>query len=266
MALAKVYLTCTFSLTSCPVLPRPATSSIIIFTDSQYHDPVRLQSGALAVFSPVALTPDVRATLQSLGNNVQYLTALDFEHHIFISEWAKAFPKAQLLGPDGLPEKREKSQETAGTKFQHIWTQKNKADLSVGPEFDREFDYEYVGSHGNKELVFFHKPERTLIEADLMFNLPATEQYSKTREGATTGILTKLFIGLMSAEGTATWQKRFLWYAASSPDRPDFNRSIRKIDSWDFQRIIPCHGDVIESGAKGIFKKVFNWHLDAGTK
>ena len=138
--------------------------------------------------------------------------------------------------------------------------------MSVGPEFDREFDYEYVGSHGNKELVFFHKPERTLIEADLMFNLPATEQYSKTREGATSGILTKLFIGLMSAEGTATWQKRFLWYAASSQDRPGFNRSIRKIDSWDFQRVIPCHGDVIDSGAKGIFRKVFNWHLDAGTK
>lgn len=227
---------------------------------------VRLQSGALAVFSPIALTPDVRTTLQKLGNNVQYLSALDFEHHLFISEWAKAFPNAKLLGPDGLSEKREKAQEPAGTKFQHIWTQKNKADFEVDPDFDREFDYEYVGSHGNKELVFFHKPDKTLIEADLMFNLPATEQYSKTREGATSGMLTKLFVGLMSAEGTALWQKRFLWYAASAKDRPGFNKSIRKIDTWDFQRIIPCHGDVIESGAKGIFKNVFEWHLNAAAK
>ncbi|KAA6413859.1 MAG: hypothetical protein FRX48_02221 [Lasallia pustulata] len=227
---------------------------------------VRLQSGAIAVFSPIALTPDVRATLQKLGNNVRYLSALDFEHHIFISDWAKAFPDAKLLGPEGLSEKREKSQETAGTKFQHIWTQKNKTEIQVDPDFDREFDYEYVGSHGNKEVVFFHKPDRTLIEADLMFNLPATEQYSKTREGATSGILTKLFVGLMSAEGKALWQKRFLWYVASAQDRPGFNQSIRKIDSWDFQRIIPCHGDVIENGAKGIFRKVFEWHLNAAAK
>lgn len=208
----------------------------------------------------------MRTTLQKLGNNVQYLSALDFEHHLFISEWAKAFPNAKLLGPDGLSEKREKSQETAGTKFQHIWTQKNKADFEVDPAFDREFDYEYVGSHGNRELIFFHKPDKTLIEADLMFNLPATEQYSKTREGATSGMLTKLFVGLMSAEGTALWQKRFLWYAASVKDRRGFNKSIRKIDTWDFQRIIPCHGDVIESGAKAIFKNVFEWHLNAAAK
>jgi hypothetical protein len=43
---------------------------------------VRLQSGALAVFSPVALTDDVKAKVASLGE-VKYITALDAEvsHH-----------------------------------------------------------------------------------------------------------------------------------------------------------------------------------------
>ncbi len=67
----------------------------------------------------------------------------------------------------------------------------------------------------------------------------------------------------MSATGPATWQKRFNWYAASAKDRTGFNRSIQKIDKFDFDRIIPCHGDVIESGGKGIFRKVFEWHLNA---
>ena len=224
---------------------------------------VRLQNGSLAVFSPTALTPEVRSTVEELGNKVDYLAAPDFEHHIFLSEWAKAYPSAKVLGVEGLPEKREKSPETAGTSFHHVWTMKNKHDMKVDPDFDREFDTEYVGSHGNKELVFCHKPDRTLIEADLIFNLPANEQYSKADESATSGIATKLFIGLMSASGAATWQKRFLWYAASSADRPGFNQSIKKINNWDFDKIIPCHGDVIESGGKGVFQKVMEWHLNA---
>ena len=201
--------------------------------------------------------------MEQLGNNVSYLAATNFEHHIFLTEWAKAYPSAKLLGVEGLPEKRQKSKETAGTTFQHIWTQKNKHEMRVDPDFDSEFETEYVGSHGNKELVFCHKPDRTLIQADLMFNLPANEQYSKVDEGPTGGLGNKLFIGLMSASGTAIWQKRFLWYIASSADRPSFNQSIKKINSWDFDRIIPCHGDVIESGGKGIFQKVMEWHLKA---
>ena len=164
---------------------------------------------------------------------------------------------------EGLPEKREKDPATAGIPFKYVFTNGNKSTLKVGEEFDRDFDYEYVGSHANKELVFHYKPDKTLIQADLMFNLPATEQHSKTAEGAESGILTKLFTGFQNTKGDATWQKRFLWYAVSAGNRPDFNKSVGKINEWDFDRIIPCHGDVIESGGKGIFQKVLAWHLAA---
>ena len=105
-----------------------------------------------------------------MGNRVAYIAALDYEHHIFITEWAKAFPSAKLLGVEGLAEKREKDQATAGNKFQHVWTQKNKGSMKVDPDFDQEFDYEFVGSHANKELVLLHKRDRTLIEAEYVFS------------------------------------------------------------------------------------------------
>ena len=134
--------------------------------------PVRLHSGALAVFSPIALTPEVRSTVESMGNQVAYIAALDYEHHIFVTEWAKAFPSAKLLGVEGLPEKREKDQATAGTNFHFVWTQRNRGNMTVDPDFDKEFDYEYVGSHANKELVLVHKSDRTLIEAEYVFCRP----------------------------------------------------------------------------------------------
>ncbi|KAF2735926.1 hypothetical protein EJ04DRAFT_511382 [Polyplosphaeria fusca] len=218
---------------------------------------VRMQSGGVAVFSPTALTDDVKAKVAGMGE-VKYITAMDMEHHIFIGPWHEAFPNAKVIGPEGLPEKR-KQQNNEAVPFASIF--KAKQIPSVDAEFDTEFDYEYVYGHINKELVFLHKPTKTLIEADLIFNLPATEQFSKTGESATTGILTKIFGALQKTSGMA--QKRLIWYGTSGGDKAGFHQSMAKINGWDFDRIIPCHGDVIETGGKGIFQHLMEWHIAA---
>jgi len=223
---------------------------------------VRLQNGSLAVFSPVALTPAVKQTVASLGGDVRYIAALDIEHHIFLGQWHEAFPNAKVIGPEGLPEKRKK-QKNEDVPFAAVFTAKNKASLKIDPAFDAEFEYEYLDGHGNKELVFFHKPDKVLIEADLIFNLPATEQFSKTGESASTGAATKFFTSLNNTQGNAIGQKRFILYAISSGNRTSFNKSTLKIDAWDFDKIIPCHGDVIEKNGKGVFRTVMEWHLAA---
>lgn len=223
---------------------------------------VRLTSGALSVFSPVALTPEVKAKLAEKGNNLRYIVAPDIEHHIFVTEWAKEFPQAQVIGPEGLPEKRAKNSSVEQVPFSTVFTTKEHGNTRVSEEFDRDFDYEYVPDHPNKELAFLYKPEKTLIVADLLFNAPPTEQYSRTGLAADRGIFTKLFHKIQSTQGNAIWQKRFLWYAASASNRPRFNKSASRIASWDFNRIIPCHGDVIENNARGVFKNVFEWHLN----
>lgn len=138
-----------------------------------------------------------------------------------------------------------------------------KVGYSVDEEFDREFDRTYVPAHANKELVFNFKPDKTLIQADLMFNLPAIEQYSKSEEDPHAGWMTKLFIKMNgTGRGQIDWQKRFVWYIVSRGDRPGFGRSVREIEGWDFDRIIPCHGDMIESGGKGVFKNLFSWYKE----
>ncbi|KIW99867.1 uncharacterized protein Z518_10795 [Rhinocladiella mackenziei CBS 650.93] len=222
---------------------------------------VKLQTGNVAVFSPVALTPDVKAKVQSMGPP-KYIIAPDIEHHIFISTWSAEYPEAEIIGMEGLPEKRESDPATKGIKFTHVFSAKNKLDLHVTPEFDEEFSYEYFHSHGNKELVFLHKPTGTMIEADLLFNLPATEQYSKTGINPQSGILTKLFGGIMNTRGDMIWQKRFLWYAAAGKDRAGFAESAKRIKQWDYDRIIPCHGDVIETGGKSIMDKALVWFTE----
>jgi hypothetical protein len=210
----------------------------------------------------------VQSKLSTLGNNVRYLIAPDMEHHIFISDWARAFPSAHVIGPAGLPEKRaasssQKDSATAGPQvpFDTLFTAKDKENVRVSEEFDNDFEYEFVDAHPNKELAFFHKRDSTLIVADYLFNLPATEQYSRTGEPANKGILTKLFGAAQSTAGSAIWQKRLLWYAMSKGDRVGFNKSTQRIASWKPQNIVPCHGDVILGDGEAIFRKVFEWHL-----
>ncbi|ERF76004.1 hypothetical protein EPUS_08258 [Endocarpon pusillum Z07020] len=227
---------------------------------------IKLQTGALAVFSPVALTDDVRSKVQSMGNNVKYISAMDIEHHIFITPWAKAYPQAEVIGVEGLPEKREKDPSTKGITFSHVFTQSNNKDMRISEEFDEEFEYEFLHSHPSKELIYYHKPSKTMIQADFIFNLPAYEQYSKSGEGATSGVFTKLFTGLMNTRNDITWQRRFVWYVLSSKDRAGFSESVNKMKRWELQRIVPSHGDVIESEAQSVFDKITRWFPEGHEK
>ncbi|RMD42690.1 hypothetical protein DV735_g2462, partial [Chaetothyriales sp. CBS 134920] len=220
---------------------------------------VKLKTGSLAIFSPTALTPEVKQKVDSLGGKLKYIIANDYEHHIFVTPWAKAYPDADVIGVEGLPEKREKDPDTAGIKFSQVFTAKNKLEVELAPEFRDEFDVEYFDAHANKELVVNHKPSRTLIQADLIWNLPAIEQFSKTDIDPRSGFFTQLFGAFFSLRGDYTWQKRFWWYAAAGKNRPGFKDSLDRIAKWDYDRIIPAHGEVIETGGKKVVEQLGDW-------
>lgn len=223
---------------------------------------IRLSSGNLAVFSPVALTRSVRSKIDSLGK-LQYIVAPNIVHHIHISAWAKAFPTADVICGAGLPEKREKDPETRGTTtFSHVFTMENKSTMKIADDFDKEFSWEYVTASSNQDIVFFHKPTRTLIQADLLLNLPSKEQFSKVPGGDTTGFLGRKAESAFSAEGDMLWQKRALWYGVGSKKRESFTDSMRIIQRWDFDRIIPCHGDTIETNGKDVWAKLTEWFIN----
>lgn len=234
---------------------------------------VRLTSGGLAVFSPVALTEATKAKVASLGGDVRYIVAPDIEHHIFLSEWAAAYPDAKLVGPEGLPEKRQKAggdPRIGKEPFATVVTKANGRDAkAIGDDFAADFELEYVHVHPNKELVFLYRPTRVVVQADLMFNLPAEEQYSRVPEDKKpkAGLLVKLFNSFQTTQGEALGMKRFLWHAASRSDREGFNESVRRIAGWEFDTIVPCHGETIVGNGKAVFEKVFAWHLEGkGTR
>jgi glyoxylase-like metal-dependent hydrolase (beta-lactamase superfamily II) len=229
---------------------------------------VKLTMGTLAVFSPVALTDTVREKILSMGGTVSHIIAPDLEHHIFVSDWKAAFPSAKLIGPAGLPEKRAKQALTNPSipkdeRWDVLFDGPTKATTRVDEAFDADFDYEFVDGHANHEIVLFFKPERILIEADLLFNLPATEQYSRVPGGVGNSLADRVALSTNTTTGDLKWVRRWIWYVVSARDRSSFNESVKRIATWDFGTVIPCHGDVMEGEeGKAAFMRVLQWHLE----
>lgn len=59
---------------------------------------VRLDSGALWVWSPVELTERLRREVEALGP-VTHLVSPNKLHHLYLASWRTAFPGASLWGP-----------------------------------------------------------------------------------------------------------------------------------------------------------------------
>jgi hypothetical protein len=216
---------------------------------------VKLSSGTLAVFSPIRLTERVKEKVRTLGP-VQFIAVLNIEHHLFLSDWVNTYPDAIVIGMEGLPEKRSARTDIEPVEFTHVLSATNQA-KGIHAAFDAEFEYEFIAASRNKDIVFYHQPSSTLIQADILFNLPAREQYSEVSE-QDFGILTRTFNRILTTKGSLLGQKLILWHSVAQ-DRKEFAKSIWAMHNWTFDRMIPCHGDVIETGAKSIFDRATNW-------
>jgi len=118
----------------------------------------RLATGALWVWSPIALTTDLRAAVEALGQPA-YLASPNKIHHLFLGEWATAYPNATLWGLPSVIRKRPDL------------TFAGALDDVAPPAWRDEIDQVvFRGSPFMDEIVFFHRASRTAIFADLIEN------------------------------------------------------------------------------------------------
>jgi len=105
-------------------------------------------------------------------------------------------------GCEGLREKRT-GQGNEDVRFDFVFTASSVTDLAasmkdsgIGADFLDAFSVTYIPAHPRNETVLLYKLERPLIQADLFFHPPATEQYSRAGVSATSGFFTVLFVWL----------------------------------------------------------------------
>ncbi|KAH6986607.1 hypothetical protein EDB80DRAFT_590326 [Ilyonectria destructans] len=221
---------------------------------------VKLKTGNVAVFLPGPLTEEVKLKLLSIGP-VKYILALSDHHELFLAQWAAEFPQASIIGSEGLEERHEGDAGAKPFGTTCVYTKENKDSVRISPEFDDDFVYEYCHGHGHRQIMCLHKPTHTLIEADLLFNLPAKEQFSKVSTPSSYKARNAVFAGVMNARGAMFWQKCFLWYVATAADRSGFAESAKRLRTWDVGMIIPCHGEIMETSGRERIHKITSWFV-----
>jgi len=193
---------------------------------------VRLRGGGLFVHSPVSLEPGLRRAVDAFGT-VKVLVAPSLFHHLFVGDWLAAYPSAIACACPGLDRKRPDLR----------W------DRVLGDEPEREWRGEidqvfFSARWFENEVVFFHRSSRTLICADMLFNL--AEHPS---------VLTRLVALLLAnREPGATWVERFL-----IPDRATARQQIDRMLAWDIDRIVLAHGALVASDGHEVLRRAYAW-------
>jgi len=204
---------------------------------------IKLESGDVWVLASTQLDNPTKAKLNELGP-VKYIIAADAVHNMFISDFKREYPHAKCIGVDMLLQKRK------DVNWDGAYG-KDAPETKYG--FEPEIQAHYFAAHPNQDVAFLHGPSKTLIEADLLFNLPGKEQYSKTKNPNSFAIRWSSF-GPESGV-----HKRF--GVLIGKDKAVMRRDVQAVAAWDFDRIIPCHGDVVETGGKKAWSSAYEWLL-----
>jgi hypothetical protein len=196
---------------------------------------IRLRDRCLFVHSPIHLDPPTREALDALGQ-VRFVVAPNRFHHLFVADYVQGFPQAEFHCAPGLEEKR------ADLKFTSVLG--NTAPPGWAGQLEQLV---FTAFRPLNEVVFFHRASRTLLLADLLFNVPS---------GA--GALSSpLVLWLDGCNGRAAVPRTFR--VLLKLRRASVRGLIERILGWDFDRIVLAHGAVIETNGKSALARAWSF-------
>ncbi len=196
---------------------------------------IRLREGELFLHSPVGLDPELRRELDALGT-VRFGVAPNRFHHLFVGEYAAAYPKLELFAAPGLETKRKDVawHGVLGDETPSGWA----------GQLDQLF---FRGYPLANEVVFFHPPSRTLLVTDLAFNI-------REDSPAATRFAYRL-LGAYGRFGPSLLERVLM------RDRPAARASLEGILAWDFERVIMAHGQLLPRGGRDALRAGYAWLL-----
>jgi hypothetical protein len=199
---------------------------------------IRLSSGGLFIWSPILLTDDLRAEVNTLGH-VRYLIPPNSLHHVFLYDWQRSYPNAKVYAPPGLREKRKDIQ--------------FDGDFDDTPIADWVNDIDLVIMRGNlitTEIVFFHRKSGTVLFTDLI------QHFRPKWFRGWRAIVARL--DLMVAAEPSVPRK----FRAAFTDRRAARASLRRVLAWPAEKVLMAHGDPVTEDGQAFIRRSFRWLAD----
>ena len=196
---------------------------------------VRLADGGLFVWSPIQLSDELRAAVDSLGR-VAHIVAPNSLHHLFLAEWQRAYPGARLYAAPGLRKKRR------DLAFD--------TELGDAPAADWADEIDQVAMRGNlitTEIVFFHRASGTLLFTDLL------QQIAAERLAGWRAVVARL--DLMTGLEPSVPRKFRLAFVG----RRKASAALEWILGWPVDKVLMAHGTPVERDASAFLRRAFGW-------
>ena len=179
--------------------------------------------GGLWIHSPVAWSQELWDELEALvpEGAPKHLVIPSRTHDLHLKPWMERIPAETTYAPEALQEAHK--------------------DWSVGHTLTEDFraswsdDFEHTlldGAPRVSEVAFFHRPSKTLVLVDSVFNLSG--------EGTFLG---KLFLKL---DRCYKGIKMSLMFRMMTKDKAAMGKSLERVLAWDFERVVLGHGKTIE--------------------
>lgn len=184
----------------------------------------------LLLHSPVAPDDALLHALAGLGR-VRWVVGPNKWHHLYLGPWMDRGAEGWAVA--GLHHKRPDLRFGGTVGTSSPWPSALEAHaLSCIPFTD--------------EAVFLHRPSRTLVVSDLLFNL-----------GPDTPALTRaaMWAGGGHPGPCCTLLERVMMQRAAA--RVDLERIL----AWDFDRVVLAHGDVVEEGGHEAMRRAYAWAI-----
>lgn len=197
------------------------------------HLPLRMtvlkDDRGLILVSPIPIDDELAQELDALGE-VHAIVGPNLLHHMYLASAKQRYPSARLIGAPGLAAKKP------NIPFDNV----------LGEEFSDGVEMQRVaGADKLSEVVFLHKHSRTLVVTDLVFNI-------RDAAGMSGFVLSVFSRALGKCE-----QSRLCRMLTN--DRAQTAASIEELLRWEFDRVVPAHGDVVEIDAKRELKAGLWW-------
>lgn len=192
---------------------------------------VRLPEGGLWIHSPVPMTPELRRELAALGE-VRHVVGPNLWHDECLAEFQAEHPAALFHAAPGLAARKK------DVRF--------GAELSdtPPPAWAGVLEQHLVrGMPRMNEVVFFHPVSRSLILADLAFNLGP--------DGPAWFALLMRAYGAWNRFGPTRMTRLMM------RDKAAVRASLDRILAWGFERIIVGHGRNVEAAARRVFREAY---------
>jgi hypothetical protein len=193
---------------------------------------VKLQDGRLWLHSPTKLSPELKQSVDELGE-VAFIVGAGNGHNIWLSTWEDAYPAAELYVSDGIPARVQlKNPKLISAANGDIWPADFlQATMPEVPMFD--------------ETVFLHHASKSLIVTDII------QHHDEHQPQKLSARIAKSMFGFFGFKGKCVAPPLKMGFVRKN--KAAFSTFVEQIKSWDFEQIIVTYGDVIDKNAKQVF-------------